>query len=87
MNEIYQLAEVERPAKPLHSLRQSFGTLMAKQVPLPVLQRLLGHADIKTTLRYIDVGENDKRDAIAQVFGGARPAVAATRQRESSKRS
>jgi len=87
VNEIYGLAEVVRPAKPLHSLRHTFGTLMAKQVPLPVLQRLLGHADIKTTLRYIDVGENDKRDAIAQVFGAAAPSVAATRQRESSNRS
>ena len=40
-------------------------------VPLPVLQRLLGHADIETTMRYVDVNEADKRDAIASVFGVA----------------
>jgi integrase len=43
---------------------------MAKRVPLPVLQTLMGHADVKTTLRYIDVNEEDKREAIALVFGG-----------------
>ena len=49
---------------------------MAKRVPLPVLQTLMGHADIKTTLRYIDVDEQDKRDAIALVFGRASPVQA-----------
>jgi len=49
---------------------------MAKRVPLHVLQTLMGHADIKTTLRYIDVNEADKRDAIALVFGRASPVQA-----------
>ena len=80
VNGLYARAEVKRPQKGLHQLRHSFGTMMAKLVPLPVLQNLLGHADIKTTLRYIDVGENDKRAAIARVFG-----VAATRQLESER--
>jgi hypothetical protein len=39
-------------------------------VPLPVLQQLMGHADIQTTMRYVDVNEDDKREAIATVFGG-----------------
>lgn len=46
-------------------LRHTFGTVMAKKVPLPVLRDLMGHADI------IDVGEEQKRDAIANVFGVA----------------
>jgi hypothetical protein len=29
----------------------------------------MGHADISTTMRYVDVSEDDKRDAIATVFG------------------
>ena len=29
----------------------------------------MGHSDVQTTLRYIDVGEDQKRDAIAAVFG------------------
>lgn len=71
VNAIYERAKVPRPPKPLHCIRHSHGTVMARQVPLPVLQTLMGHADVKTTLRYIDVGEDDKRRAIATVFGVA----------------
>src|SRR5690606_15217314 len=66
---LYEMAEVEVPPKPIHCLRHSFGTTMAaRNVPLPVLQALLGHADIKTTMRYVDVGEDQKRQAIARAF-------------------
>jgi site-specific recombinase XerD len=48
-------------------------------VPLHVLQALLGHADIKTTMRYVDVNEEQKRSAIAAVFGrGSHVAAEAT---------
>jgi integrase len=36
----------------LHDLRRSFGSRYASKVPAPVLQRLMRHADIKTTLAY-----------------------------------
>lgn len=78
VNEMYERAEVARPPKPLHCLRHTFGSVMARRVPLPVLRDLMGHADIATTMRYIDVGEDDKRAAIAAVFG-----VQATRKRSS----
>ena len=56
---------------------------MAKQVPLKTLSELMGHADIETTLRYIDVSEADKRDAIAKVFGlGSRWAANSPRGEE-----
>lgn len=42
---------------------------MARRVPLGVLQRLMGHSEISTTMRYVDVSEDDKRGAIAAVFG------------------
>jgi hypothetical protein len=42
---------------------------MARRVPLSVLQRLMGHSEVSTTMRYVDVGEDDKRYAIAAVFG------------------
>ena len=51
-----------RPPKALHCLRHTFGTVMARKVPLPVLQKLMGHSDVQTTLRYVDVNEDDKRD-------------------------
>ncbi len=69
VNALYVRAEVPRPPKPIHCLRHTFGTVMAKQVPLPVLQKLMGHADVQTTMRYIDVSEEQNRDAIATVFG------------------
>jgi integrase len=36
----------------LHDLRRSFGSRYAPQVQAPVLQRLMRHADIKTTLAF-----------------------------------
>ena len=71
VNGMYERAGVVCPPKPLHCLRHTFGTAMAGKVPLSVLRELLGHADLKTTLRYVDVNEDDKRRAIAAVFGGA----------------
>ena len=80
VNEMYARAEVARPPKPLHCLRHTFGTVMARKVPLPVLRDLMGHSAISTTMRYIDIGEDDKRNAIAAVFGSA--AVAARWQQK-----
>lgn len=72
---IYERANVTRPPMLIHCLRHTFGTVMARKVPLPVLKELMGHEDIHTTMRYIDVNAKDKREAIALVFGkGAEPA-------------
>ncbi len=71
IGDIYDRAEVARPAMLIHCLRHTFGTVMARRVPLPVLRDLMGHESIETTMRYVDVSEDDKRDAIATVFGGA----------------
>jgi len=54
---------------PFHCVRHSHGTVMARKVPLPVLRDLMGHSEIETTMRYVDVSEGDKRDAIEAVFG------------------
>lgn len=43
-----------------HRFRHTFGTDMARaSVRLPVLQRLMGHADAKTTLQYIQLSMTD----------------------------
>lgn len=70
---IYDRAEVVRPPWPMHALRHSFGTVMGRKVPLGVLQKLMGHADVQTTMRYVDVNEDDKRLAIAAAFGDREP--------------
>jgi len=69
VNTIYDRAGVARPLWPMHCLRHHIGTVMARRVPLGVLQQLMGHTDVQTTMRYVDVSEADKRDAIAVVFG------------------
>lgn len=57
---------------------------MAREVPLGVLQKLMGHAQVTTTMRCVDVNEDDKRNAIAAVFGSS--GVAATWQQTSRRR-
>lgn len=66
---LYAQAKVALPPKPIHCLRHTYGTeLAAANVPLPVIQELMGHASIETTRQYIHVSEQAKRDAVAAVF-------------------
>ena len=83
MHAAYQRAGVTVPASdtgetmPWHSLRHTFGTELAGAgVPLPVIQRLMGHADIKTTMRYVTVNADQMDAAIASVFGNSGQQVA-----------
>jgi integrase/recombinase XerD len=47
-----------------HRFRHTFGTDMARAgVRLPILQRLMGHADMSTTLQYIELSLIDVADA------------------------
>ncbi len=54
---------------PIKSMRKTFITrLMRQGVPPKTVQRLAGHADVKTTLRYYtDVSEDDMRQAVAKL--------------------
>lgn len=70
---LYKKAGVEKPAKPIHCLRHTFGTESAASgMPLPVLKELMGHSMIETTMRYVHVNEQQMRAEIARVFN--RPA-------------
>ena len=65
----------------LHDLRHTFASQAAMQgIPLPVVARLLGHAQVQMTLRYAHVSDRDV-EAAAERIGGVmagimdRPAV------------
>ena len=78
---IYELAGVPRPRMLAHAMRHTFGTETAKMAPISVVQELMGHEDVNTTRRYIDVSEDQKRRAIEQTWGagaGAGSDVAVT---------
>lgn len=54
-----------------HDLRHTFATrLVMKGVALPVVQKLMGHASITTTARYLHSTDADARAAIGQVVNG-----------------
>jgi integrase len=55
-----------------HDLRRAFGTRWAKQVTTAILQRLMRHSDIRTTMKYY-VGANaaDIAEDLWQQFGKA----------------
>ena len=59
LNAAKQKANIVKPGG-VHALRHSFAThLIDKGTDISMLQKLLGHNDIKTTLRYIHVSNKD----------------------------
>lgn len=48
-----------------HTLRSTFATrLLERGVPVTVIQRLLGHKNLETTMRYLAVWDEGKREAV-----------------------
>ena len=45
--------------------------MIMKGVPVPVVQKLAGHADIKTTMGYAHLALESLRSAVQLVFGVA----------------
>lgn len=59
-----KMLDIKKKVTP-HTFRHSFATMMLKAgCPLPQIQRLLGHADIKTTQRYIHLEIESLREAL-----------------------
>jgi site-specific recombinase XerD len=48
----------------LHGLRHHFGSVHAANgTPMPVLQKLMHHSEIKTTMIYIEINQNELEEA------------------------
>lgn len=73
---------------PWHSLRHTFGMSWPRAGSPPQIQRLTGHADIKTTMRYVTTTDDQLDAAIGLAFGqqvGNRPSENATASDSPSK--
>jgi site-specific recombinase XerD len=58
----------------LYSLRHTFATRLYGQTKdLEALRRILGHADLKTVMRYVHVGEKEIREAMKKYEEGLKP--------------
>jgi len=52
----------------LHDLRHTYASqAVMKGVPLPVVARLLGHRNVRMTMRYAHVGDRDVMEAAERV--------------------
>ena len=57
-----------------HVLRHTFCTLLAERgVPIEVIRDLAGHANIRTTQKYIHVTDQRRRQAIARLEAAKHP--------------
>ena len=55
-----------------HALRHTFAShLVMRGVPIKVVQELMGHKDIKTTMRYAHLSPNMGQDAVALLDNNA----------------
>ena len=64
-----------------HALRELEETaitqLIERGVPVPIVQRLAGHADVATTMRYCSVADDVYADRTVHALGGERRWAAA----------
>lgn len=52
-----------------HCFRHTFASrLVAKKIPLPVIQKLMGHASIQTTMRYTHTQDDQCRSAVEMLL-------------------
>lgn len=66
LKEIAKEARISKKVT-FHMGRHTFGTIMATKVPLPTLQNLMQHSDIKTTMIYVNMSNDMIDDSLGKV--------------------
>ena len=51
-----------------HTLRHTFGTLLARSAPIRVVQQALGHKALSSTMIYTHVNRSDVQNAVTELF-------------------
>ena len=70
IREAFQAAGIYERGKLTHCVRHSAATLMLQQgVDLETVRSILGHADVRTTSRYLHAVDERKRAGAAGVVG------------------
>ena len=72
-----QRAGLSKTAR-FHDARAAYVTALAQSAPAPVVQALARHRDFETTLRYIRLTDEAKRDAVSNLPNWADPAASRT---------
>lgn len=64
-----KLAHIEGAMAHPHGLRHAFGVkALMKEIPLPLLQRWMGHADLETTAIYLQVVGNEEASFASRMW-------------------
>lgn len=64
--EVLKLAGITKPIT-FHSARHTGITQLVKKLPVPIVQRIAGHAKIQTTMQYLHLTNQDVEQALEQV--------------------
>lgn len=68
-NDVREAAKIKKPLT-MHIARHSFATISGDKIPIPMLQKLYRHADIKTTIGYqAEFIHKDVDEALDAVIG------------------
>ncbi len=66
--QIREKAKIPKSFRLLHGLRHHFGSVHAANgTPMPVLKRLMRHSDIKTTMMYIEINQQELQSAAQKI--------------------
>lgn len=68
-NSVYKQAGLDKKGYGVHTMRKTCATLMYNnKVDIKTIRDILGHSDIKTTMHYVGISEENKQEAGSKNF-------------------